>query len=254
VKYDEFLELLKYRRSIRKFKADPVPDEYIMKILDAAHYAMSGANSQPWEFIIVKDPKIKGEIFNAYLQDFELTYYLEQQRIPRYRHPVFDLPPEEKDKARAMAASWKDAPVYIIVLEDCRKQFGSALSARADFPAASLSVLGSTMGHLSMTIQLAVASLGLGSQRVDIQTQEAYRQILKYPEPLRLNIIVPIGYRAYELGPPHRIPLENLVHFEQYDMSKYMRNEDFLKYLDKIRALGRPGYRAALGMRGNEGK
>ena len=46
--YDQFLELLRYRRSIRRFKSDPIPDDNVIKILDAAHYAMSGANSQPW--------------------------------------------------------------------------------------------------------------------------------------------------------------------------------------------------------------
>lgn len=247
MKYDEFLELLKYRRSIRRFKPDPIPDEYVMKILDAAHYAMSGGNSQPWEFIVVKEPKIKEKIFKARQEDFEMCWYLEQQRIPRYRHPAYNVPPEEKEKGRAMLVSWKDAPVYICIMEDGRKQFGSVLAARTDLTNASLSVFASTMGHVSMTLHLAAAALGLGSQRVDVQTQEPYRQILKYPEPVRLSTIVPIGYRAYEPGPPHRLPLEDLVHFDQYDMSKFMRNEDFLKYLDKIRALGRPGYRVVIG-------
>ncbi len=55
MKYEDFLELLKYRRSIRSFKPDPIPEDYVIKILDAAHYVMSGANSQPWEFIVVRD-------------------------------------------------------------------------------------------------------------------------------------------------------------------------------------------------------
>ncbi|MBI4186459.1 MAG: nitroreductase family protein [Chloroflexi bacterium] len=246
MKYEEFLELLKYRRTIRRYKPDSFPDEYIMKILDAAHYAMSGGNSQPWEFIVVKDPETKGKLFNAWLDSFDLSYYFEQQRIARYRHPAFNVPPEEKDKARAMIGGWKDAPVYIIVLEDCRKMAGSVLAARADTTGGSINIFASTMGHLGMTLHLAAASLGLDSQRVDVNIQEPFRQILKYPEPLRLNIIVPIGYRAYEAGPPRRLPLKDLVHFEQYNINKFLRNEDFLGYLDKIRALGRPGYRAAI--------
>ena len=68
MKYENFLELLKYRRSIRKFRPDPIPDEYVTRILDAAHYAMSGANSQPWEFIVVKHPEVKEGIYQAYLK------------------------------------------------------------------------------------------------------------------------------------------------------------------------------------------
>jgi nitroreductase len=52
---DDFLELVKSRRSIRVFKPDPVPRETIEKILEAARWAMSGANGQPWEFVVVQD-------------------------------------------------------------------------------------------------------------------------------------------------------------------------------------------------------
>lgn len=245
--YDQFLELMRYRRTIRKFKPDPVPDDYIMKILDAAHYAMSGANSQPWEFIVVKDPAIRKKIFKAYSGHFDLMYHLEQQRIPEYRHPAFYLSPEEKGKAKGMVGGWKDAPVHIIVLEDSRKMFGAVLGARGDFKTDGSKGFGVSMGHLCMTIHLAAASLGLGSQRVDTAIQEPFRQILKYPEPLHLNVIIPVGYSAYETGPPRRLPLKDMVHFEQYDMNKFLRNKDFLKYLKKIRALGRPGYRIAIG-------
>jgi nitroreductase len=52
--YEDFLELAKKRRSIRRFKSDPIPDEYIGKIIEAARWAPSGGNSQPWEFIVIK--------------------------------------------------------------------------------------------------------------------------------------------------------------------------------------------------------
>ncbi len=80
-----------------------------------------------------------------------------------------------------------------------------------------------------------------------ISNEQGYKEILGYPEPLRVNIIVPIGYRAYDPGPPHRLPIEDLVHHDRYDRSKYLRDEDFLKYIEKIRVLGRPGYRVAIG-------
>ena len=247
--YESFLELVRYRRSIRRFRPDPVPDGHIIKLLDAAHFAMSGANSQPWEFIVVKDSVVKERLFNAYLVDLQRAWYLEQQRIPEYRHPAFNVANEERGKTIGMQAGWREAPVYVAVLEDPRKQWGSVLAAFGDINhSSSRDVLAATMGHLCMTIQLAAASLGLGSQRVDVPSNEqGYREVLGYPEPLHLNIIVPIGYRDYEPGPPHRLPLEEMLHFDRYDMNKYLRDEDFLKYLLKIRSLGRPGYRVAIG-------
>jgi nitroreductase len=246
--YDQFLELLRYRRSIRRFKSDPIPDDSIIKILDAAHYAMSGANSQPWEFIVIKEPMVKKEIHKIYLMDLELIWAIEQQRLPEYRHPAFNVAPEDKEKSFGMLASWGEAPVYIAILEDPRKQWGSVMVAHGDlYYSSSRDILSASMGHLSMTIHLAAASLGLGSQRVDVNYENYYKTVLGYPEPLRLNIIVPIGYRDYEPGPPHRLPLEELLHFDRYDMKKFLHNDDFLKYLEHIRSLGRPGYRAAIG-------
>lgn len=51
---DNFWEVLKTRRSIRKFKSTPVPDEDIHKIIEAATFAPSGGNKQNWHFIVVK--------------------------------------------------------------------------------------------------------------------------------------------------------------------------------------------------------
>ena len=53
------LELLKSRRSIRKYKSTPIEDEKIKKCLEAARWAPSASNKQPWEFIIVKDEKVR---------------------------------------------------------------------------------------------------------------------------------------------------------------------------------------------------
>jgi len=64
---EELLNFLISRRSIRRFKPDPVPDELILKILDVARYAPSARNSQPWVFIVVKDPEVKKKLANVHL-------------------------------------------------------------------------------------------------------------------------------------------------------------------------------------------
>ena len=60
--YDSFLELVKARRTIRRFKPDPIPDEYVDKIIEAARWAPSGFNMQPWEFVVIRDKKLKDTI------------------------------------------------------------------------------------------------------------------------------------------------------------------------------------------------
>jgi nitroreductase len=54
MKPDDLLDLMKARRSIRSFKPDPVPDEAITTILEAARWCQSASNKQPWRFVVVK--------------------------------------------------------------------------------------------------------------------------------------------------------------------------------------------------------
>jgi len=56
------LNIIKKRRSIRKFKQKPVEKKKILKILEAGRWAPSGYNNQPWRFLIIKNKKILGKI------------------------------------------------------------------------------------------------------------------------------------------------------------------------------------------------
>jgi len=58
----ECFEVIKHRRSIRKYKPTPVPEELLNRILEAARIAPSATNRQPWHFIIVKNPEVKRKL------------------------------------------------------------------------------------------------------------------------------------------------------------------------------------------------
>jgi len=62
----DILKVIQERRSVRRYKADPVPEEIILEILEAARWAPSWANTQTWRFIIVKEEKTK-ELLSATL-------------------------------------------------------------------------------------------------------------------------------------------------------------------------------------------
>ena len=57
--YEDLLELVKARRSTRAFKADPVSDDQVEQILEVARWAPSGTNSQPWEFVVVRNKEAR---------------------------------------------------------------------------------------------------------------------------------------------------------------------------------------------------
>jgi len=58
----DILEVITSRRSIRRYTDDPIPDEMIDKILEAARWAPSGENCQPWKLIVVRDPETRKKI------------------------------------------------------------------------------------------------------------------------------------------------------------------------------------------------
>jgi len=61
----EFMDAIRQRRSIRKYRPDPVPQEEIEYVLEAARLAPSWANSQCWHFVVVTDPQVKAAVAKA---------------------------------------------------------------------------------------------------------------------------------------------------------------------------------------------
>lgn len=59
------LEVIQKRRSVRKYKEDPIPEEALLRVLEAARLAPSGKNFQPWKFIVVKDKALKEKLAQA---------------------------------------------------------------------------------------------------------------------------------------------------------------------------------------------
>ncbi|UCE98855.1 MAG: nitroreductase family protein [Planctomycetota bacterium] len=67
----EFYDVIKTRRSVRRFLKRPVPDDVLNRVLEAARIAPSGGDRQPWRFVVVKDQQKKAKIASAcYSQDF----------------------------------------------------------------------------------------------------------------------------------------------------------------------------------------
>ena len=234
---DKFLELVRNRRSIRRFKPAPFPDEYVEKILEAGRWAMSGANAQPWEFIVIKDRETKTKIVDAWFEPRREAYTIEQTRIEELRHPqLLHFP---------VSPGFKDAPVLIVVTGDNRTYQATVLSTnfiRIETGPASIYL--KNIANACQNMHLAAAALGLGSQwiSVDHVWESSLKAILDVPAVLDIHAIVAIGYPAYEPAPPYRRELEEIVHFEKYDRSKYRSGEDIIRFLYDLRKRTKPAY------------
>jgi nitroreductase len=220
---DGFLELARRRRSIRRFRPDPVSDDDVNKILEAARWAMSGANSQPWEFIVIKRKETISKMADIFLHYAKMQTLVEMTRVPEYRHPTGGKTPTD--------VLWRYAPLIIAVLGDMRVMQVSTISQRLY----ESHTFDQNLATAMFMIHLAAAALGLGAQWVslDAPRQEALKQILEIPPEIRLFSLVPLGYPAHQpVG--HRRELGELIHHEKYDMSKLRSQEaiqEFVKYL-----------------------
>src|SRR3972149_4630661 len=111
--FDALLDLVRTRRSIRRFLPDPIPDGYVEQILEVARWAMSGANGQPWEFIVIKNQETKDQIASMFFEYRKTCYTLEKTRVEELRHAQVAKPP-------VGLPTFKDAPVIIAVCGDLR--------------------------------------------------------------------------------------------------------------------------------------
>jgi len=234
---DEFLELVRKRRSIRRFKPEPIPGDYIEKIMEAGRWAMSGANAQPWEFIVVRDKEIKNKIVDAWFEPRKEAYTIEQTRVEELIHPqLLRLP---------VPPGFKDAPVLIVVVGDKRTYQATIISAGfIHIETDSGAIYLKNMANAQHNMHLAAAALGLGSQWVSVDSvwAQSLKAILDVPAVLDIHTIVAMGYPAYEPAPNYRRELDEIIHFDKYDKSKYRSGEDIISFLNELRERTKPAY------------
>ncbi len=226
--YEGFLKLVKTRRSIRSFKADPIPDEYVERIIEAARWAPSGANSQPWEFIVVKDKQIKDRIVDIVNEHSEYSRKVELTREEDLRFPGVSGPVREP--------GYKNAPVFIILCGDPRTKEAYpllTLSTRGDSHFTS----GLASAFLYMT--LAATTLGLGSQWVSATGNPfvkcLLRGLLEIPEKLEIYDMLVLGYPASQPKPRLVRERVKMVHHGRYDKARYRSDEEIRNFIVGLR-------------------
>ena len=238
---DSFLALTRNRRSMRRFKTDPVPDEIINKILECARWSMSGGNSQPWEFIVVKDPAAKKKIAEAYTKNWMRTYTLEKMRKEEYRHQLFTAPPTG-------TYGFEDAPVWIVACGDPRTYMGTVMIATYyNGDGGPNATYLKNMANPVMLINLAASACGLGAQWLSVGDtfERTIKEVLDIPDEIEVHDIIPIGYPAYDPPAPYRRQLQEIVHYEKYDHSRLRTEDDILDYIRKLREMAKSTYARA---------
>ena len=143
------------------------------------------------------------------------------------------------------SVGWQAAPVIIAVCGDLRTYLATVTTAyyfNGDGGPNATYLM--NIGNATHIIFQAAYALGLGASWVSTETPWEWRakELLKVPPELTIHEFVPIGYRSSKAPTPYRRALEDIVHYEEYDQSKFRSDEDILAFVRKIRKKTKPAY------------
>jgi len=205
-------------RSLRRFKPDPVPDEVITKVLDAAIRAPSGSNQQSWEFVIIKDAAQRKKIGDVYRKGGAIMMALYADRV-KPAHMSEEAYRKLRASATHLVDHMADAPVLLIA---CLKQTvatGAPPKLPPEVSAKGLSrTSGSSIYPAVQNIILACRGLGLGTVLTTIHTyfEDEVKAILGLPPEVQTYALMPIGYPDGKFGPIKRRPVSEVAYLDRY--------------------------------------
>jgi nitroreductase len=191
----DFFEVVHTQRAARSFLPDDVSDTDVARILTAAVHAPSAENSQPFVFVVVRDPETRAAIGELTRRRWEGgARAFEEERLS---------PALLRDVDLGATGGVAAAPVLVVVCGDARLTEASALPSSV-FPAVQ-------------NLLLAAHALGLGSTLTTLPTPgDELALLLGLPDEVRPFAVVPLGHLTKPLGPPRRLPLSERAHRDRY--------------------------------------
>jgi nitroreductase len=200
------LEALHSTPSRRYLSTEPIPDEVIWAILDAAVRGPNGGNRQGWGWVVVTDPIIKRPIADWYREGWDKAY-------GSRREAILAAPPSAAGMNRAsflaaeyLAEHLEDAPVWVFPV---LRNAADATNPR----------LGSSIYGAVQQLILAARAYGIGSTLTSLYVghEDDVRELLALPEDAITMALIPLGYPFRgRWVKPKRQPLADVVHWNHW--------------------------------------
>ncbi len=178
----EVMSAIMARRSVRRYKPDPVNEDDLRLILEASRWAPSWANTQCWRFVVVRDPAVKAKLV------------------------------ETVSPGNPATSALKEAPVIIAACAELGKagyKRGEACTDKGDW----------FMFDVALAMQnlvLASHSLGLGTVHVGLVDAKKAAEALQLPSGIVFVEMTPLGYPSEESTAPPRKEMSEIVFYDRY--------------------------------------
>ncbi len=196
-----FQEVVKNRRSIRKFESRPLKDEDLEQIIEAARLAPSGTNRQPWRFVLLKNKEDKGKIAGSIIQPFVLEAPV-----------VIVCCLDKKAYTKSMVERRMDELVQNNVISEEAAGYINQFklpekSEEVKIPSDAYIDLGIAVEHMALMAE----ALGLGSCWVRLINPGQIHEQLNLPDDLKVAAVLPVGYPAQTPPPRPRLDRGEII-------------------------------------------
>ena len=189
-------------RAMRRLKSDEVPEELLIRLIDAANQAPSGSNSQKARWVVVRDAAVKKQLAD-----------LNRLHAEPYIQPNLENPESEKQKRMLDAVVWQMAhmheiPALIVACFDYPEKIeglGVYRSAGSVWP-----------GIQNLLLTARALGLGAAPTTLALRDQDAVRAALKLPETFAALCLIPVGYPMGRFGPVSRKPVSEIMRFDHW--------------------------------------
>lgn len=205
-------EAMMTQRAIRRVYSDPVDDAVVLRCIELALRAPTGNDGQNWEFIVVKDRRVKAELARRYRQAWQIQRGVVLRRAIASDASIAKI-------ARAM--QWQidhftQIPVLVVACLRLGVRDGRLPVVRMPHVAES-----AYWGSIYPSVQnllLAARAVGLGASLITLPlwSQRAARRALGLPHAVTPCCVVPLGWPRGRYGPTTRKPVEQVVHLNGY--------------------------------------
>jgi len=198
------VDLIKERRSIRNYSPRKVAFTLVREVLEAARWAPSAHNAQPWRFVVLTDSGLKKDLAkgmaSAWVADMKKDGTSAKVR---------------KNRAKASIEQFTRAPVLIVA---CLTMNNMAKYADERRQRCERDLAVQSLGAALQNILLVAHTKGLGARWFCAPAfcKETVRKILKVPVDVESQALIALGYPAEKPKGPSRKPLERYAYFDAW--------------------------------------
>lgn len=204
-----FFDVIGTQRAMRRLSPDPVPPEYIEKIIWAATRAPSGGNRQGWRWLVITDTAKKQKIQEWYKDAWTsvtASGYGVSAGLP-------GVEAESNDRvmrsATYLAEHMHEAPVLILACALTGGGGGDITAGSSIYPAVQ-------------NLMLAARALGLGTALTTVHRmhQDEVRELLEIPATVETAALIPVGWPLGKFGSGLRQPVEKVTYYDTWGVRR----------------------------------